>query len=590
MGKSSKKSATKVEAAPAVIPAKAGKQGKNKREAEEALEKIVSAKKQKKNDGVAQAVQKAKVETKTLKKKKHESSDSDDSSSEEEEVKVLPKKAVKPTKTPAKESSDSESDSGSELESDEEPPVKATPAKKEPIAVKNGSHGAAAKKGKDDSSSSESSEDESSDDEEIPAKASAPKNVPAQPATIKKVELSDDSESDSDDSESTDDDKGASTKAAFPKKVPAPAAQKKADSSDDDSDSDESSSEDETPAAKAAVASKKPSSVTETKELKQAKATAQKESSSEEESSSDGSESEEDSEDEKPAKTPKKNDTDVEMVDADIKSDVKTPKTPVTPVAHENTGSKTLFVGNLSFQVERADVENFFKGAGEVADVRFALDADERFRGFGHVEFTTAEAAQKALKLHGNTLLGRDVRLDLAREKGSNTPYSKDSSSFPKGGSGQSQTIFVRGFDKSAGEDEIRSSLQEHFGSCGEIKRVSIPTDYDTGAIKGMAYLEFNDADALSKAFELNGSQLGEYCLTVDEAKPRSDNRDSRDSGRGRGRGSGGRGRGGRFDSGRGGRFDSGRGGRGGRGRGTPFKPSVTTAASGKKKTFNDDY
>ncbi|KAJ6907872.1 nucleolin 2-like [Populus alba x Populus x berolinensis] len=586
MGKSSKKSATKVEAAPAVSPAKAGKKGNNKREAEEALQKIVSAKKQKKNDGVAQATQKAKVETKTLKKKKHESSDSDDSSSEEEEVKVLPKKAVKPTKPPAKESSDSESDSGSELESDEEPPVKAAPAK-EPIAVKNGSHGAAAKKGKDDSSSSDSSEDESSDDEEIPAKASAPKNVPAQPATIKKAELSDDSESDSDDSESTDDDKGASAKASSPKKVPAPAAQKKADSSDDDSDSDESSSEDEAPAAKAAVASKKPSSVTETKESKQAKATAQKESSSEEESSSDGSESEEDGEDEKPAKTPKKNGTDVEMVDADIKSDVKTPKTPVTPVTQENTGSKTLFVGNLSFQVERADVENFFKGAGEVADVRFALDADERFRGFGHVEFTTAEAAQKALKLNGKPLLGRDVRLDLAREKGSNTPYSKDSNSFPKGGSGQSQTIFVKGFDNSAGEDEIRTSLQEHFGSCGDIKRISIPTDYDTGAIKGMAYLEFNDAGALNKAFELNGSQLGEYSLTVDEAKPRSDNRDS---GRGRGRGSGGRGRGGRFDSGRGGRFDSGRGGRGGRGRGTPFKPSVTSAASGKRKTFNDEY
>ena len=46
----------------------------------------MSAKKQKKNDGVAQAIQKAKVETKTLKKKKDDSSDSDDSSSEEEEV------------------------------------------------------------------------------------------------------------------------------------------------------------------------------------------------------------------------------------------------------------------------------------------------------------------------------------------------------------------------------------------------------------------------------------------------------------------------------------------------------------------------
>ena len=58
--------------------------GKNKREAGEAIEKIVSAKKQKKNDGVAQAVTKVKVETKTQKKKKAESSDSDDSSSEEE--------------------------------------------------------------------------------------------------------------------------------------------------------------------------------------------------------------------------------------------------------------------------------------------------------------------------------------------------------------------------------------------------------------------------------------------------------------------------------------------------------------------------
>uniref|UniRef100_A0A6N2LID2 RRM domain-containing protein n=1 Tax=Salix viminalis TaxID=40686 RepID=A0A6N2LID2_SALVM len=541
MGKSSKKSATKVEAAPAVSPAKVGKKGKSKREAEEALEKIVSAKKQKKNDGVAQAIQKAKVETKTLKKKKDDSSDSDDSSSEEEEVKVLPKKAVKPSKPPVKESSDSESDSGS----DEEPPVKAAPAKKEAVAVKNGSHAAAAKKGKDDSSSSDSSEDESSDDEEIPAKASAPKNVPAQPVTIKKTEVSEDSESDSDDSESSDDDKGKT-------KTATPAASKVLPGKNDEDDSSESE--------------------TDESDEDNAKATAQKKSSSDEESSSDGSESEEDSEDEKPAKTPKKNGTDVEMADADVKSNVKTPKTPVTPVTHENTGSKTLFVGNLSFQVERADVENFFKGAGEVADVRFALDADQRFRGFGHVEFTTAEAAQKALKLNGTTFLGRDVRLDLAHEKGTN---SKDSNSFQKGGRGQSQTIFVRGFDKSAGEDEIRSSLQEHFGSCGEIKRISIPTDYDTGAIKGMAYLEFNDADALSKAFELNGSQLGEGYLTVDEAKPKTDNRDSRDSGRGRGRGSGGRGR---FDSGRGGRggrFDSGRGGRGGRGRGTPYRSTA---------------
>ncbi|KAB5564320.1 hypothetical protein DKX38_004374 [Salix brachista] len=102
--------------------------------------------------------------------------------------------------------------------------------------------------------------------------------------------------------------------------------------------------------------------------------------------------------------------------------------------------------------------ENFFKEAGEVADVRFALDADQRFKGFGHVEFTTAEAAQKALNFNGKSLLGREVRLDLARERGersSNTPYSKDNNSYQKGGGGQSQTIFVKGFDKFGGEDEV---------------------------------------------------------------------------------------------------------------------------------------
>jgi hypothetical protein len=32
---------------------------------------------------------------------------------------------------------------------------------------------------------------------------------------------------------------------------------------------------------------------------------------------------------------------------------------------------------------------------------------------------------------------------------------------------------------------QIRSALEEHFGSCGEIVRISIPKDYETGASKG---------------------------------------------------------------------------------------------------------
>lgn len=93
--------------------------------------------------------------------------------------------------------------------------------------------------------------------------------------------------------------------------------------------------------------------------------------------------------------------------------------------------------------------------------------------------------------------------------------------------------------------------------------------------------MDFNDQEAYNKAFELNGSELGEYTLTVEEAKPKGDNSNGGwNSSRDGGGGSGGKygrsgGRGGRGDRGRGRSF-SGRG-RGRRGRG------------GKKSTFGDD-
>lgn len=302
-----------------------------------------------------------------------------------------------------------------------------------------------------------------------------------------------------------------------------------------------------------------------------------------------------------------KQDSDVEMVDAvsakagskqaGSKAGKKAPQTPATPQG-QAAGSKTLFMGNLSFSVEQTDVENFFKGAGEIVDVRFSSDREGVFKGFGHVEFATAEAAQKALELSGEDLLGRPVRLDLARERGSYTPFSgNEKTSFQKGGRAQGQTIFVRGFDKSSLEEQARSSLEEHFGTCGEITRLSLPKDYDTDGLKGIAYIDFKTSDGFNKALELSGSELEGYELMVEEAKPKPDYRENSGGGRGGGR-SGGRdfgGRdfggqsGGRGGRGGGGRF-GGRGGRGGggRGRGTPNKPSLATPGTGKKTTFDD--
>ncbi|XP_062090040.1 nucleolin 1 isoform X10 [Humulus lupulus] len=563
MGKSSKKSATKVDAAPAVVPvSKSGKKGK--REAENEIEKVVSAKKQKRDEAVEQAALKKKIEVKTQKKKVESSSDDSDSSSDSEDEKPAPKTVVPAKKIVAakngaakkvESSSSSDDDSSDE---DEKKAAKVVPqAKKAPVVV--------AKKDSSDSSS----EEDSDSDEEVKVK-----NVPASAP-----KRNSDSESDS------SDDEVPTTKTAVPaaKKVQ-PSKKTEESSEESDESSDESEEEPQAKKAKAPVVAK-PSAKTvqkesssddsdeessddsdeETPKAAPKPTKAPKESSSEEESDSD-----DESDDEEPSKTPKKKASDVEMVDA------ATPKTPAT----SETGSKTLFVGNLPFGVEQSDVENFFKSAGEVADVRIAYNDEGRMKGFGHVEFTTSEAAKKALELNGQELLGRGLRLDLAREKGQNataTPYNKERGSFQQSG-GKSNTVYIRGIDTSVGEDEIRSSLQEQFGECGEITRISIPKDYDSGSFKGIAYMDFADSEAFNKALGLDGQNY----LKVEEARPRGDFSSGGPRGGGR-TGSGRRGRdGGRF-SGRRGNFS------GGRSNGRGFnKPSF--APSGKKTTFGDDY
>ncbi|KAG0477163.1 hypothetical protein HPP92_014004 [Vanilla planifolia] len=201
---------------------------------------------------------------------------------------------------------------------------------------------------------------------------------------------------------------------------------------------------------------------------------------------------------------------------------------------NKKSGIKTLFVGNLSFQATRDDVLKFFEGTAEVTDVQLATSNDS-FLGFGHALFASEEDAEKALGLNGQMLLGRSVRLALSHEGSSLkpleeyffSPVSYKEDGHPRiGWKGPGRCVFVKGFAKSLKEEQIRRSLKEHFGCCGEIARVSIPQDHKTGSSKGFAYLLFNDIHSASKALELNGTDLGGHILKVGKPKDKVDSRD----------------------------------------------------------------
>jgi len=77
----------------------------------------------------------------------------------------------------------------------------------------------------------------------------------------------------------------------------------------------------------------------------------------------------------------------------------------------------TIFVSNLSFNIEDDDLEGFFTDFGKVTSARVIVDRHtNRSRGFGFVEMPNREEALAAIDaLDGGIADGRAVRVSEAK-------------------------------------------------------------------------------------------------------------------------------------------------------------------------------
>lgn len=86
-----------------------------------------------------------------------------------------------------------------------------------------------------------------------------------------------------------------------------------------------------------------------------------------------------------------------------------------------------------------------------------------------------------------------------------------------------SKRIYVGNLPFSAREDE----LSDLFGEHGTVTSVHMVTDRETGRPRGFAFVEMEDgADEAIEA--LNQKDMGGRSLTVNEARPRTENRPRR--------------------------------------------------------------
>ena len=81
--------------------------------------------------------------------------------------------------------------------------------------------------------------------------------------------------------------------------------------------------------------------------------------------------------------------------------------------------SRKLYVGNLPYETGEADLQELFAKAGSVETVTIVRDqATGRARGFGFVEMSSDEDAQKAItELNEYQLGGRGLTVNEARPK-----------------------------------------------------------------------------------------------------------------------------------------------------------------------------
>ncbi len=81
--------------------------------------------------------------------------------------------------------------------------------------------------------------------------------------------------------------------------------------------------------------------------------------------------------------------------------------------------SSKLYVGNLSFTTEEADLTELFGSHGEVVSAKLVTDRDTgRSRGFAFVEMASDEDAQKAIQsLDGTDFMGRNLKVNIAKPR-----------------------------------------------------------------------------------------------------------------------------------------------------------------------------
>lgn len=183
-----------------------------------------------------------------------------------------------------------------------------------------------------------------------------------------------------------------------------------------------------------------------------------------------------------------------------------------------------LFVGNLPFSVDSAQLAGLFETAGNVEMVEVIYDkVTGRSRGFGFVTMSTIEEVEAAAqKFNGYELEGRPLRVN------NGPPPSRREDSFsrgPRGGpsfgasNGSSNRVYVGNLAWAV--DDL--ALENLFSEQGKVLEAKVVYDRESGRSRGFGFVTYSSSEEVDNAIaSLNGIALDgrPIRVSVAEAKP----------------------------------------------------------------------
>lgn len=199
-----------------------------------------------------------------------------------------------------------------------------------------------------------------------------------------------------------------------------------------------------------------------------------------------------------------------------------------SPLTKRN--SRTIFLTQLNQQTTSRDLGHFFASYGRVREVRLIMDSKTRkHKGIAYIEFDSASSARRALNSSGKKLNGDPIVVQSCESDKNHHSHSSNNdypSMLPQSRSAplppDSMRVYVGAINLNVTDDMLRS-LFEPFGN---IIRLELMKDHNTGLSRGYAFITYANADEALEAIEgLNGLELGGKPLKVSKSNERGERR-----------------------------------------------------------------